>query len=210
MQLLWTSALQRANGLLNRLSAAVASAELIDEALSTTVVDRAVRISLQSLRAELSEGARDARALSEALAAELPRAGKADLGDAVRDTLAPLRQHLARRELEIVVAELPRGLHVGVEPELLRAAIAASVGVLVGIALPAEVLRVTYSRNAKMHTLSLRLEARSEPPSLAGLHHDLSALQAWLGVRHGSLELVRETKHLLLHLSLPSAAEEPC
>jgi hypothetical protein len=193
-QLVWASVHQRGRTLLNRLTAAAAHTELLEEA-----ADQDGSAALGALRVELVNAARDARALLDTISAELPVSAAADLGEAVRDTLAPLRRHLARRNTRIVEQDIPHGVCVALEPELLRAAIAAVIDGITASALPSEVLRITHAPAPDFDSLYIALEGAGAPsPELTGLDLRLASLCAWLDARGGSLRVKPDGVELLL------------
>jgi hypothetical protein len=201
---------QRGRALLNRLTALTASAELLGESAAREGTSADLRASAESLRAELADAARAARDLVDGFAAQLP-APDADLADALRDTLAPLRRHLARRETRLVVGEIPQGVRVAVDPELLRAAIAAALSAAVGSALPSEVLRVEHTRARERHAVAFVLETRAPVPESASVDAELASLRSWLEVRGGALHVAREAGRIAVELELPSTKrEKPC
>jgi hypothetical protein len=132
--LAWAGAHQRGRALLNRLTAAAAQIELLEE-IAARGASADLRAGIEEARADLIAAARDARSLVDSLARQLPAASVADLGAVVHETIAPLRRFVARRETTLAVGEFPSGTGVAVEPELLRAAVAATVDVLLACAL---------------------------------------------------------------------------
>src|SRR5690242_19516335 len=90
----WAAAQQRGRALLNRLAAIAAQVELLQESAAIRQAQPVVGDALETLRADLTEAARGARGLLEALSAHAPAPASAELGLAVRDTLGPLRRYL--------------------------------------------------------------------------------------------------------------------
>lgn len=204
MQMLWSALDQRGRALLNRLAAAAANAELLEESASRAGCPSEVCAGLEALRGDLTEAARHTRALVEALGAQLSTTSRADLHTALRDTLAPLRRHLSRREMTVVEPAIPESTEIALEPELLRAAIAASLGLLLASALPMETIRLECTTRTSHESLSFALETRASVPDL-GPDGELASLAAWLEGRGGALVVKKARGRVVVTLDLPKS-----
>jgi hypothetical protein len=204
----WAHLHRRGRVLLNRLTAIAADVELLGESAEQHGSSGALRSAIEELRGQLSDAARESRGMLEEIAAQLPNVASADLAIALRDTLAPLRKHLARRETVLIAAEVPLDVRVAVEPELLRAAIAAVLDALLAGALPSEVLRIAYLRGERSETVSFAHETRLQTPQVTGVRAALASLAAWLEEHGGALHVERHEQSSIVALELPRSARE--
>ncbi len=208
--LLWAAAQQRGRALFNRLTALTVNVEILAEDAARERGSAGFHAAVEAIRVELADAARDTRHLVETISSQLPATLGADLATAVRDTIAPLRRHLERRETRLVVAEIPHGISVALEPELLRAAIAATLDAILSGALPSEVIRLDYTRGAKHDALTFTLETRAGSGAAPSVDAALAPLCAWLEIRGGRASLRHEGDGLSVALQLPSREEPTC
>ena len=194
--------------MLNRLTAVAANVELLGERAVTENASAQLCSDIEAIRGQLTETARDACALVDGISAHLSSAAAADLGLALRDTLAPLRRHLERRRTILIAPEIPHGVSVAIEPELLRAAIAAALDAVLASAIASDVVRITHHLTDGREIVTFVLETREHAAELSNLDGELASLGAWLEVRGGALRQRHERHNLVVSLELPSAVPE--
>jgi hypothetical protein len=203
----WSAIHARSRALLNRLSALTVQLELLEEAAPPSG-DVSFARALVASRAELGEASREARALTDAVAGQLPVSKVADIDSAIKDTLAPLHRFLRRRETDVAAPTGERGVKVAVEPELLRFAIAAVVDALLSAAVAGEALLVEVKRRDAQAALVLSLSTRRTPPERTVVEGRLAAVRSWLEMRSGEVTVSESQSGVAVELMLPCAADE--
>jgi hypothetical protein len=193
--------------LLDRLTALSARLELVAE--SPAAQKARASAALNEIHAELTGAALSARALVGEAASQIPTPGVADLGEIVIDTVASLERYFRQRESTYELSPIPRGTSIAIEPEVLRATLAAAIDVLLGPALPSERLRIVHEAGSLAHVLRLVLEMRGAPPPLPAAEAKLAALGAWVELRSGRVEIRRGPSSLSVELELPAAPAAP-
>ena len=201
----WSAIHARARAMLNRLSALTVQIELLEE-VAPPSGEMSFSRALEASRAELAEASREARALVEAVAAQLPGSRVADLDAAIKDTLAPLHRFLHRRETVLAPTTGVRHMEVAAEPELLRCAIAAIIDALLAPAVAGESLHVETSRTPRNVVLTLRLLTRQAPPEKPAVEARLTGVRSWVEMRGGQMDVatISDAVSVILRLRPPS------
>jgi hypothetical protein len=206
----WAGIHARTRSMLNRLSALTVQMELLEEAAPPSG-EVSFGQTLKASRAELAEASREARALVEAVGAQLPGAKVADLNAAIKDTLAPLHRFLQRRETQLVGPTGEGDLEVAVEPELLRFAIAAVIDALLAPAVAGEELHVQTEQRLGKVLLSFRLQTRRAPPERAAVEGQLTSVRSWLEMRGGGIDVSTAADRVSVLLTMcPTTDDERC
>ncbi|HET7539427.1 MAG TPA: hypothetical protein VFK05_06125 [Polyangiaceae bacterium] len=201
----WATVHARARTMENRLAALSVQMELLGERLRPGEESSVLR-SLETIRAELGQLSRETRSLGDTVAAQLPSPSTTDLETSVRDTLAPLRRYLDRRETRVDITSLPSCIAVAAEPELVRAALATTVDVLLAGAISGEVLRFALERDSRTATLIASLETQRPPPSASHVENALAPVAAWLMARTGLLTVSESANRVAASMTFPLAS----
>lgn len=204
----WAGVHGHARAMLNHLTALTAKVELLGE--NPAIQRGRAHGAVEEIRAELAVAALAAKAIAAETARRIPTPGVADLAEIVLDTVGPMERYLRAREVVYSLPRIPAGRRVAVEPELLRATIAAAVDVVLGPALPSERLELSYEARSLGHLLRITLEMRSAPPDVSAAEAKLLPLRAWLELRGGSVEVRVAPSSFSIEMDLPAAREDRC
>ena len=206
--LAWSQVHGRAREMLDRLTALAVKVELVAE---SAVAQRGrLGLAVEEIRAELERAALDAKAIVADTAGHIPTPGVACLGRSVLDALAALERFLRTREIEHEFPNIPDGIFVAIEPEILRATIAAAVDALLEAALPSERLRISHEAGGCLQRIRIALDTTSGSIHLPAAEGKLLGLRAWVELRGGRVLVRSERGSLSVELELPNAPGSAC